>query len=70
MFRFERPTDAECPLAYPDSLRDFQMKRLRLCAYEEQQRDALLRQRGGETTPIGKSRAQAIAEVMQAYVAE
>ena len=70
MFRFERPTDAECPLAYPAELREFQMKRLRLCSSEEEQRDALLRRRGGETRPIGKARAQAIARVFQKYLVE
>lgn len=67
MFRFERPTDAECPLAYPEDLREFQMKRLRLCASEEAQRDALLRRRGGETRPLGRARVEAIARVRQRY---
>ena len=70
MFRFERPTDAECPLAYPAELREFQMKRLRLCTSEEEQRDALLRRRGGETRPMGRARAQAIARVFQKYFVE
>jgi hypothetical protein len=70
MFRFERPTDAECPLAYPQDLREFQMKRLRLCPSEEEQRDALLRRRGGAAGPMGKSRAQAIARVMARYFVE
>ena len=70
MFRFERPTDAECPLAYPDGLRSFQMKRLRLCESEEQQRDSLLQRRGGESRPMGKTRAQAITRVLQRYFIE
>lgn len=70
MFRFERPTDAECPLAYPQDLREFQMKRLRLCPSEEEQRDALLGRRGGAAGPMGKSRAQAIARVMARYFVE
>ena len=70
MFRFERPTDAECPLAYPQDLREFQMKRLRLCPSEEEQRDALLRRRGGAAGPMGLSRAAAIARVMTRYFLE
>ena len=70
MFRFERPTDAECPLAYPQDLREFGMKRLRLCSSEAEQRDALLRRRGGAAGPMGKSRAQAIARVMARYFVE
>ena len=70
MFRFERPTDAECPLAYPDSLRDFQMKRLQLCASEESQRDALLQRRGGEARTMGPARARAIERVMHRYFVE
>lgn len=70
MFRFERPTDPECPGAYPQDLREFQMKRLRLCPSEEAQRDALLRRRGGAAGPMGKSRAEAIARVMTRYFLE
>jgi predicted Zn-dependent protease len=70
MFGFERPTDAECPLAYPESLREFQLKQLRLCASEEEQRDALLRRRGGETAPAGRARAEAIARVRHRYFIE
>jgi predicted Zn-dependent protease/predicted negative regulator of RcsB-dependent stress response len=70
MFRFERPTDPECPGAYPQDLREFQMKRLRLCPSEEAQRDALLRRRGGDSGPMGKTKAQAIARVMERYFVE
>ena len=70
MFRFARPTDAECPLAYPQDLREFQMKRLRLCSSEEAQRDALLHRRGGASGPMGKSRAEVIARVMARYGVE
>ena len=70
MFRFERPTDAECPLAYPESLREFQFKRLRLCASEVEQRDLLLQRRGGESRPIGKSRANNLLRIKQRYFVE
>jgi hypothetical protein len=46
------------------------MKRLRLCTAEEEQRDALLHQRGGEARPMGKARAQAITRVLQKYFVE
>lgn len=70
MLRFERPTDAECPLAYPESLREFQFKRLKLCTSEIEQRDALLQRRGGDSRPMGKSRAETIVRVKERYFVE
>jgi predicted Zn-dependent protease/predicted negative regulator of RcsB-dependent stress response len=70
MFGFERPTNAECPLAYPESLREFQFKRLRLCTEEEEQRDLLLRRWGGAASPMGKARATVISRVSQKYFIE
>jgi predicted Zn-dependent protease/predicted negative regulator of RcsB-dependent stress response len=70
MLGFMRPTDPECPLAYPESLREFQVKRLRLCSFEEQQRDQLLRRRGGAGAAFGQARAAAITQVYQRYFAE
>ena len=70
MFRFERPTDAECPLAYPESLREFQFKRLKLCASEIEQRDRLLHRRGGDSRPMGKTRAESITRLRERYFIE
>jgi|SRR5688572_24808768 len=70
MFGFERPTNAECPLAYPESLREFQLKRLRLCTEESEQRDLLLRRWGGIVSPMGKARAAVISRVSQKYFIE
>ena len=67
MFGFERPTNAECPLAYPESLREFQLKRLRLCTEEQEQRDRLLRRWGGTASPMGKEHAAVISRVSQKY---
>jgi predicted Zn-dependent protease/predicted negative regulator of RcsB-dependent stress response len=70
MFGFERPTNAECPLAYPESLREFQFKRLRLCTEESDQRDLLLRRWGGAASTMGKARAAVISRVLQKYFIE
>jgi predicted Zn-dependent protease len=70
MFGFERPTNAECPLAYPESLREFQLKRLRLCIEEEGQRDLLLRRWGGTPWPMGNTRAAVVSRVSQKYLVE
>jgi predicted Zn-dependent protease len=70
MLGFQRPTDPECPLAYPESFGEFQQKRLRLCASEEQQRDELLRRRGGTTAPIGSALAMKIQQLYRTYFVE
>jgi predicted Zn-dependent protease len=70
MFGFTRPTDPECPLAYPESLREFQQKRLRLCDSDKQQRDQLLARRGGKTEAFGTVREAAIARVYRTYFLE
>ena len=70
MLGFTRPTDAECPLAYPESFREFQHKRLRLCPSDEQQRDQLLRRRGGTPDRFGRSRNDMIARVYRTYFIE
>jgi predicted Zn-dependent protease/predicted negative regulator of RcsB-dependent stress response len=70
MFGFRRPTDPECPLAYPESLREFQQKRLRLCESDTQQRDALLARRGGKTEAFGTTREAALARVYRTYFLE
>jgi predicted Zn-dependent protease/predicted negative regulator of RcsB-dependent stress response len=70
MFGFERPTNAQCPLAYPESLREFQFKRLSLCTEESEQRDQLLRRWGGAASQMGQTRAAVISRVSQKYFVE
>jgi predicted Zn-dependent protease len=67
MLGFERPTDPQCPLAYPNSVEEFQQKRLRLCASEEQQRDELLHRKGGATAVFGAALAEKIDDVYRRY---
>ena len=70
MFGFQRPTDPECPTAYPETLREFQQKRLRLCASEEQQRDALVRRQGGGSAPFTPELTQRIQQFYRTYFVE
>ena len=70
MLGFDRATNAECPSAYPESLREFQFKRLRLCTEEKDQRDLLLRRLGGTASPMGKERAAVVSSVLQRYFVE
>ena len=67
MLGFTRPTDPECPLAYPESFREFQYKRLRLCPSEQQQRDQLLGRRGGAARRLTRMESVKIASVYQKY---
>ena len=70
MLGLPRPTNPECPLAYPNGLREFQQKRLRLCESDVQRRDELLERRGGSPVPFGEQRAEEIARVHRAYYVE
>ena len=67
MMNFTRPTDPQCPLAYPGSFPEFQHKRLQLCESDEQQRDQLLTRRGGTPVPFGRARNDAYARVRRTY---
>jgi predicted Zn-dependent protease len=67
MMGFTRPIDPQCPTAYPESLREFQMKQLRLCDTDEQQRDQLLARLGGPSAPFGRERSDVYARVRRAY---
>jgi predicted Zn-dependent protease len=67
MMGFSRPTSPECPLAYPESFREFQFKRLRLCESDEQQRNQLLKKRGGVPSLVGQARQNAIERVYREY---
>ena len=70
MFGFQRPTDPECPTAYPETLREFRQKRLRLCASEEQQRDALVRRHGGGPAPFTPELTQRVQQFYRTYFVE
>jgi predicted Zn-dependent protease len=70
MLGFQRPTDPECPTAYPESVREFRQKRLRLCEAEEQQRDALVRRQGGEPVPFTPEFTQRIQQFYRRYFVE
>jgi predicted Zn-dependent protease len=67
MLGFTRPTDPQCPLAYPESFREFQYKRLRLCQSEGRQRDQLLGRRGGVARRLTRAEGENIVLVYQKY---
>lgn len=67
MLGFTRPTSPECPTAFPVDFREFQQKRARLCASEEEQRDAFLKAQGGPAQPLGEARTREIERVYRAY---
>jgi hypothetical protein len=67
MLGFTRPTNPVCPTAFPIDFRELQQKRARLCPSEEEERDALLRARGGASTAFGDARVRAIERVYRAY---
>jgi predicted Zn-dependent protease/predicted negative regulator of RcsB-dependent stress response len=70
MMRFTRPTDPECPLAYPESFREFQQKRLQLCDSDVLQRDQLLARLGGAPVPLGHERSDAYMRLRRQYFIE
>ena len=70
MLGISRPTNPECPTAFPIDFREFQQKRARLCASDEEQRDALLRTRGGAANVFGEARVREIERVYRAYYLE
>lgn len=57
----------DCPLAYPHDFREFLLKGTKLCESEMQQRDALLRTRGGASTPFGTRKSDEINRVYRKY---
>jgi len=67
MLGFTRPTNPECPTAFPIDFREFQQKRARLCTSDEEQRDTLLRARGGSGKMFGEARSREIDRVYRAY---
>ena len=70
MLGFTRPTNPECPTAFPMDFREFQQKRGRLCAGDEAQRDNLLRTRGGPARAFGDARSREVDRVYRAYYLE
>src|SRR5688572_9737579 len=70
MLGFSRPTSPECPTAFPIDFREFQQKRARLCASDVEQRDTLLRARGGVANAFGEARSRETERVYRAYYLE
>jgi hypothetical protein len=70
MLGISRSTNPECPSAFPIDFREFQQKRARLCVSDVEQRDALLRARGGATTAFGEARSREVDRVYRAYYLE
>jgi len=70
MMAFTRPTRPDCPLAYPNSLREFQLKTSALCTSTIAQRDALLRELGGPSVPSAPERRAEIEQVYRAFYFE
>jgi predicted Zn-dependent protease len=70
MLGISRPTNPECPTAFPIDFREFQQKRARLCGSDEEQRDTLLRTRGGAANVFGEGRIREIDRVYRAYYLE
>lgn len=70
MMSFTRPTDPECPLAYPESFREFQQKRLQLCDSDVLQRDQLLARLGGAPASFGRERSDAYMRLRRRYFIE
>jgi predicted Zn-dependent protease len=67
MLGFPRPTNPECPTAFPIDFREFQQKRARLCGSDEEQRDTLLRTRGGAAKAFSDAQRREIDRVYRAY---
>jgi len=70
MLGFDRPMSPECPTAFPLDFREFQQKKTRLCRTEVEQRDALLRTRGGQSKAFGDELSREVERVYRAYYLE
>src|SRR5207247_2100445 len=70
MMGFMRQTRLDCPLAYPNDLRQFQLKASALCDSTITQRDALLREVAGPSVPVTPERRAEIEKVYRAYYFE
>jgi predicted Zn-dependent protease len=67
MLGFTRPTNPECAMAFPIDFREFQQKRVKLCQTDVEQRDAMLRARGGATKVLGEAGNREVDRVYRAY---
>jgi predicted Zn-dependent protease/predicted negative regulator of RcsB-dependent stress response len=67
---FTRPTQPDCPLAYPNDLYEFLLKSTKLCDSEIEQRDRLLKTKGGSTQPFGDRKNDEIGRLYQKYYFE
>ena len=70
MLGISRATSPECPTAFPIDFLEFQQKRGRLCASDVEQRDALLRARGGAATAFDEARSREVERVYRTYYLE
>ena len=65
---FQRPMSDHCPLAYPNGVEAFVLKRGQLCASEVRDRDAFLARLGAERMQHDAVRAAAVARTRHAYL--
>jgi hypothetical protein len=65
--RIPSADEPECPTAFPIDFREFQQKRARLCGSDEEQRDTLLRTRGGAAKAFSDAQRREIDRVNRAY---
>ena len=67
MLGFARPTQPDCPLAYPNDFYEFLLKGTKLCDSETEQRDLLLKTKGGASYPFGDWKNDEISRLYQKY---
>ena len=64
---FDRPTQPDCPLAYPHDFREFLLKNTKLCESEIEQRDVLLKTKGVPSHHFGDRKNDEISRLYQKY---
>ena len=64
---FARPTQPDCPLAYPHDFREFLLKNTKLCESEIEQRDVLLKTKGVPSHRFGDRKNDEISRLYQKY---
>jgi predicted Zn-dependent protease/predicted negative regulator of RcsB-dependent stress response len=64
---FARPTQPDCPLAYPNDFHEFLLKSTKLCESEIEQRDILLKTKGVPSHPFGEQKNDEISRLYQKY---
>lgn len=65
-----RPTQPDCPLAYPHDFHEFLLKTTKLCDSEIEQRDAVLKTKGAQSSPFGDRKEDEIGRLYQKYYFE